>query len=321
VEQRLDYRVTHEPQRSFALLAPRELAAMGDKQIWFNDEPLALGSAPEAEATGPLARLEFSAPTEQIGAFQVFVRYALPLRNARGEATPLTIPLVVPAAEGDYQFSGQKVDFLLEEGLQIVPDLEGVDELARPTIIASSPTGHSYTWSKAANFSHWTLEPTEQGDDSAIAIMQMWVQTWLSPQLRQDRVAFRLRSPQETIRVRLPPGAKPGSVQTAIDGQETNHIAREPGLLVVSLPSAKRGRECVLEVCYSADSPALWLGTVSANLATARLAEAGAPRRVYWQLALPEDEHLVTQPPDLAAEMAWSVDRFPLSRSPILDQR
>jgi hypothetical protein len=57
------------------------------------------------------------------------------------------------------------------------------------------------------------------------------------------------------------------------------------------------------------------------QLRPAQIDGAGQPRRTYWQLALPASEHLLAGPSDLAAEMIWSADRFPLPRLPVLDQR
>ncbi len=54
---------------------------------------------------------------------------------------------------------------------------------------------------------------------------------------------------------------------------------------------------------------------------TARIEDALPPRRVYWQLLLPEDRHLIASPSKLTSEMAWAADRWPLLQRPVMDQR
>jgi hypothetical protein len=151
----------------------------------------------------------------------------------------------------------------------------------------------------------------------------MWVQTWLAPQIRQERVAFRLTSLQESMRIKLPRGVRHDNVQTAIDGQEIAHSSLRDtgGYIAVNLPAPARGNECVLEVYYSLDPPPPFLGTINDNLQTAKIEEALPPRRVYWQLVLPEDRTLVEAPDELTSEMAWATDRWPLMQRPVMDQR
>ena len=47
---------------------------------------------------------------------------------------------------------------------------------------------------------------------------------------------------------------------------------------------------------------------------TAQIEGASPPRRSYWQVALPANEHLVSSSAELATEMAWSSERWLLTR-------
>jgi hypothetical protein len=321
VEQRLEYRVLHEPRRSFTLLAPRELAAGGELELWYSDELLALNPVTGAAADPLMAALQFSLPVDQIGAFQVAVRYAVPLRWERAEPVTLKLPLVVPLDGEEDQITGQRVEFSLAEGLQISPDEEQADDAVQPT---TSGGGHAYFWSRPPVFSQWIVEPSAASEAAPIHIAKMWVQTWLAPQIRQERVAMSLSTLQETIRLQLPKGVRQASVQTAIDGQDVPRSLRPTSVAIVSVPPSARGRTCVLEVAYALDSPRSRLGMTSETLRTVRIDEAAAPRRVYWQLVLPQDEHLLATPEEWAAEMAWS-SAGPLQglvgRRPVMDQR
>ena len=136
----------------------------------------------DANVSNPsLARLQFATPTDQIGAFQVSVRYSLPLRWDGQKPLPLTLPLVLPVDQGDDdQFAGQQLEFMLAEGLQIEPDLEGDDELTQPTALGGTASD-TYSWSSPPVFSRWTVEPSQGTKVTTINVSQVWVQTWLAP--------------------------------------------------------------------------------------------------------------------------------------------
>jgi hypothetical protein len=108
-------------------------------------------------------------------------------------------------------------------------------------------------------------------------------------------------------------------LQTAVDGQKAPHVIRPPSLLLLNIPAAARGRECAIEIFYSLDPPESNWGVMSEELRTSRVEEATPPRRVYWQVAMPEDEYLIA-PAGMAAEMAWSPDRWLGGRRPVMDQ-
>jgi hypothetical protein len=312
VEQRLEYRVAHESRRSFTLVAPHDLPPAVGLTVSLNDEALSVTPVPSGGATNEPQRLEFSTAAPQIGTFQIVARYALPMPrwNAQ-EPLALTIPLIVPAQEENYQFAGQQVDFLLADGLDIAPDLSELDDLALPVADSSSGLEKSFTWPQAATTTKWLVS-------------KAWIQTWLSPRVRQERMALQLNTAQEALVVRLPSGVVIGNVQAAINAQPATVEVREAGVARLGVPPSVRGRDCVVEIWYALDAPARSAGLLRAELKPALIDGAAPPRRTYWQLLLPGDEHLLLPPSDLEVEMAWSRSYLmtgSLMRRPLLDQR
>ena len=191
------------------------------------------------------------------------MRYLVPLRWDGLKPLSWTLPLVLPVDESEAdQFTGQQVQFSLAEGLQIEPDMDGTDELAQPAMLGGG-SGLLYSWSSPPALSRWTIEPSQGAKAASVNVLQAWVQTWLSPQIRQERVAIRLNTMQDTVRVRLPKGVKQSSVQTAVDGYKVAGIFHDPGVVVVRCQTP-RNAECTLEVCYSLSPQNRswdWLGT------------------------------------------------------------
>lgn len=319
VEQRLLYRIAHEPKRSFVLVAPREPFTTDRLSVWSGEDQLGVQSLadPPSKAATQI-RLQFSTPNDQIGLFPVAVRYTLPLPRWDGQQPlPVTIPLVLPEDEANYQFAGQEITFDIQSGLQVEPDPAGVDEFSRPTAAAGNAA--MFTWSKAAATSRWQLQPLRDSSSTLTSCDKAWIQTWLAPKLRQDRAAFRLTSSADAVRVRLPAGTLMSDVQTAINGQAVPLAPRAPALLHVELPPAARGRPCVLEVWYSVPQPARRGDFLWEEMRPAVLEDATSPRRAYWQLVLTANDHLVLAS-ELASEMAWQPGHWLAGPQPLLDQ-
>jgi hypothetical protein len=322
IEQRLEYRVAHDPQRNFWLTVPQDVVASGTLQVWFDGEPLPVETqtAVADPADSTLVRLGFALPAAQLGMFQVLVRQNLPLAWDRQGAYPLSLPLPVPPDEPETRFLGQRVDFLLGEGLRVEPELETVDDLARPLPVPSAGAVAAFTWEKPVCLSHWTLRLVPGVEGTLVTVPQMWVQTWLAPGVRRDRVCLRLTTARESVRLRLPPGVQATSVQVAVDAREVRAELRQPRTLIVPLAPAAAQREYVVEVGYTLPPPEAVWGWQAAQLQAAVVEEAAPPRRMYWQLVLPEDQTLLLPPNDLVAEMAPASGLWPWLRQPVMDQ-
>lgn len=319
VVQRLDYRIAHEPQRVFTLVAPSEIVAAGNLHVSLGEEQLEVLPQSTIEPGQSSTLLSVTTQANQIGAFQFTVNYSLPLHWDRRAALPLEIPLVVPATEQADEFSNQRIDFSLADRLQIEPDVEetAAEDLPEP----QSGSSLAFSWSHPLTSTKWILELAAGSDVSGIAVSQMWVQTWLSPGVRQERTALRLVAERDALVLKVDKSVKQSSVVTAVDGREVPHSFRQPGILLVTLPAAARGRECLLEASYTVDAPPQWLGILSHEWRLAQIEDAQPPRRVYWQLVLPGDQHLLVGPPDLASEMVWSGRRSFARPRAVFDQR
>lgn len=323
IEQRLEYRVAHEPVRDLTFLVPREIAASDNFNLLVDGQALPVRSLPETSTSDDrLRHLQVTSPHDLIGPFEATAHYSLPLNWDRKAALPWTLPLVLPADDEASSFLNQQVEFQLASDMTIEPDQPEVDEVT--SAVAVRGAANTYTWEDAQSFSPWSLAPGRGVAAGTVHIRQMWVQTWLTPQIRQERVALRINTPQDSLRLRLPTGVNSASLLAAVDSEQVKpSTVQSSGAAgqVVTVPLKNRGTDCTVEIWYSLDAPLNRFGLVHGDLRTAQVLEAEPPRRAYWQLVLPEHQHLLSLPQELSAEMAWSPDRFRLTRRPIMDQR
>jgi hypothetical protein len=321
IEQRLDYQIAHESARDFSLLVPREIASRDDLDLLLDGQSLPLRFLSDPPLTDErLERLQFTSPRDLSGNVAVTVRYSLPVTWDRKSPLAWTLPLVVPAQEDGSSFTGQQVEFQLLDDMTIEPVQNQADEVVQPTAVRG--LANAYFWEDPLSFSSWLMSPGRDGSTAAVHVSQMWVQTWLSPSVRQERVVMRVRTLQESIRLRLPPGA--ASPVTAVDAVEVEpSMAQSVGApgQVVTVPLKNRNGECIVEIWYVIDPPPTQLGITHSDLRPAQILESEPPRRAYWQLVMPEDQHLLEMPPEMSAEMTWSRNGLRVFRRPILDQR
>jgi len=259
-------------------------------------------------------------PTEQIGLCQLVVKYSLPLPKwDRQKPLMVEIPLVVPADEPHQQLGGQQIEFATSEPLAIKPSPDDSDEFSRPSPTSASGQG-AYAWSRVSPQSRWIVEPTEGSVSPSVALRKMWIQTWLSGPVRQERAVFRFTSDADQLRVRLPASPRMGGIQAAINGQTAEVALRPPRTVLVPLPAPARGREVVLELWYAMDDASAAGGWGRPQLQPPAFEAASAPQRLFWQVCLPGDEYLLLPPSTYASEMQWRAGEWPAWMKPARSQ-
>ncbi|HZN34767.1 MAG TPA: hypothetical protein VFB80_13155, partial [Pirellulaceae bacterium] len=165
IEQQLEYRIAHEPQRAFTLLAPRGLLSSGNLQVTLGGQPLSTSAAPEPLAPAATSaqsapgeavqRIEFTTPSDQIGVCTIVVRYTSALPASDGhQPLDVSVPLVIPADEGEQQFQAQTLEFLAGEAWQIEPGEHTGGEFSHPAPLPAAAGGQAFTWSRATPLTH-----------------------------------------------------------------------------------------------------------------------------------------------------------------------
>ncbi|MBQ6829360.1 MAG: hypothetical protein IJO46_15225, partial [Thermoguttaceae bacterium] len=92
---------------------------------------------------------------------------------------------------------------------------------------------------------------------SSVIVDRAWLQTWLSDDVRVDRVAYRVSGRRDRLAIRLPDDVRQDRVAVSLDGVPFANVAdAKHGLfanaqtLVVPIPESARDREYVLELSY-----------------------------------------------------------------------
>jgi hypothetical protein len=143
----------------------------------------------------------------------------------------------------------------------------------------------------------------EAGGDEAVAsatvVERAWLQTWLADDQRMDRAVFRVFSGADRVVLQLPEGIE--QTIALVDGREVAAVPTDREL-TVPMPRTS-SNEHTLEVSLTfGDRPPLG----EMRFAPPVLRDAVGPRRWFWQLLVPADEHLLWADSRLTSANRWT---------------
>lgn len=304
VEQRLGYRILYEPQRTFTLLVPETLAARGEIKVLLGTETLLLVPAPATNSvSGPsLARFQATAPQEQRGNVDLIVQYSIPLPALEADKlSELPVPLVIPVEEEVQSTIGQSLKATWNGALHV--------ELAETSTFQPITRGPAnelrYSSARLLPTARWKVSPADPGAESTVSVSQLWLQSVVSDQGRQDRAVWKLRTTARELTLRFPPETEMESVQLALNGRKLTDIRSEGSTIHIPL-SGDSQADRVLEAWFAAPGRQPLGDSLQTRLAAPRLEGVAHIRAVYWQLCLPADHHLVGDPAGFIPEMQYS---------------
>lgn len=322
VEQKFVYTIAHKPVETLTLEVPQALAGPGTVQVLHEGQPVAAGDlpAPPGAAASRALQKRVVLPAPRIGTCELTVRYPISVDELLPETTVIsTIPLVMPA-EG--KLMGNRLGVTAAPGVQ-VQLREGPWTLAQDAPLTPEA---SYSLQLRAD------QPTEKvvlviqlgGRDAlgATLVERAWIQTWVTSTSlggeRQDRAAFRFTSDQRELELILPDSVDPNAVQLTLDRHRVMARRTEGGTLVIPLAEADASTAHLLEVHYHVPEGIAELSRWDVQLP--RLGRNVWVRRLYWQLVLPRNEHVIVGPAGFTPEFLWGFNGAFWGRNPLLEQ-
>jgi hypothetical protein len=307
VEQNLDYLVSYEPVDHLLVEVPRGLAGASRLELFQQDQPAAAVALPESsdDPAAPV-RMRIALPKPCIGACRLTARYRMALQKpAAADHTVLSVPLLTPV-EGE--LAGNRLTITAAAGLR-VEACPG----AWTAVEAAAPGGVQLTAAKRATQAELTV--TWESGAAAAVVERAWVQSWLSSSARQDRALFAFAGNRKEVELTMPPGVD--QISVLLDGKAVAAPRAADGGMTIPLGGNAEHDGHLLELRYQfLERPPRGLVT----LEMPRLGRGGWVRRLYWQLILPRDEHLLTPPEGFAGEQTWAWTGSCWGRRPLLDQ-
>lgn len=331
VQQELDYRIAYEPLRTLELQLPRAvldsdslIVLDGDQALpftalpWHGDqaaEPAEAGASTAAADHNALARLQVDLLADRIGPLNVRLQYDWPTPALGLTGTsPVRVPLVMPVAGAHTVLASTRLEIHARPHVHVqLP--EGGWERGEPP--GQRPPRETYFSRSLPREVNLLLTRLDRQQRTSTAVLQAWVQTWLTSVRRRDRAVFRVLTDEERILVRPAEGAR--VEQVLLDGRPFPAGRDEAGLTVIAMPRATSPQEHVVEVWQSFPQTPPFVGSVA--LQAPAIEGSRWTRQVYWQLILAAHQTLLFSPASLTAEMTWQRHGLFVARRPVLDEQ
>lgn len=322
IEQRFSYQIAYEGKRSYLLELPSGLPEPKGLQVLRGTELLEHRPATEVEDGKNL--LEAIDTQSRLGRVELTVRYSLPAPVLKAEpATKLQLPLIVPAASDYDRFLGQgiRLEHAEEIRLSLPEGAANGDELlpSERGVLA----GKSEQQLTVLELNASLLQTPEI---SGLVIDRLWMQSWLSPQRRQDRCVLQIRTAAPALIVRLPVAVAESNVQILLDGKGVTSTTSGERTVRIELGTTTTSQPHVVELWYALrrTSSPFWIADQRLTPPQVEMPNSNErilPQRAQWQVILPAHEHLLFDPPAYAPEMKWTWKNYFWTRVSLSDQR
>jgi hypothetical protein len=311
VESRLAFQIAYQPTDHLTLRAPRSIAPER-MTILYDGQPIApvpLRTPLAGDAQTTPWRVNLPAP--RIGRCELQVSYTLRREKPPTEkSAPAVVPLVVP---GEGQLTSNILSVVPKTGIAVSYPSGPWSEEPQSDASGNAPA-LMLTARRAIPEVTLAVSSKQSPSENSTIVERAWIETRLTDSGRQDRAVFRLSTGQPRLQLRLPGGADDRSLVVEVDAVEIAPESIRQREVTIPMPPGPRG-EHLIEARYRlADRGPQG----SLTLEGPQLVSVNWVQQFYWQLVLPEHEHVVFAPPGYTEEMSWVWSDFYWQRQPTL---
>ena len=300
VQQDFTYDVRHQMLDSLLLQTPSGL--LHKKNLRIELLPLASELNDQPELSTPLdyptetptetaegsqqVELRIALPHPRIGRFRVRAHYSLPANQSPLEGNGGRVLPLLSSLEGD--FGKQVLTVQSTSGLLLAP-------------VAGSPWKIESYHPEERIHTFVSTEPTyllnlvstpPQRSEADLSLEKIWVQTWLTPALVQERTVFQFLGGGDSLVVELPVGNLSGDeVEIMLDGEEASNNSTSIGRLEIKVPKNTPSTRHTLELRYRFSRRLRWIESL--RIERPRLAGNEDFPVIDWQIITPVEFSLV----------------------------
>lgn len=330
VRQTFTYDVKYEPLDSLELRVPNKLLDAKSMRnatnlkYFIDGKPAPSQNLRMEELSGKDYRLchILLGDAPKIGTCVVSVQYDCPTVEFKDKSTKLIeLYLTQPHTRADQasddsdadegvseeRFMGNELRFNVPSGvfLSYVKNDQAFWTLEQDGVTADGLTRyHNYR----SNMPETQIRFEAVGDRQRVTCVERaWIQSWFGLNKRVDRIAYRMTTGYDVVKIKLPEGVKREQVAVVVDGAALRDVAdRERGLfdedMTLNIPISKelQQREFVLELSYAAPLAETNRGRCLAYFPT--FLDVAWVRRAYWQIVEPGDRSIVVSPKNWTSE-------------------
>ena len=304
VKQELTYRVDYEPLNELTLNIPQSIVDPEELEIRLDGELLVAAELPPkvgSEDQPESVRKRVVFPAERIGRFVLTIQY--PIEGLKLEPQTSMYPVVPLVMPGEGELTSNRLYVTGASGIHV----DSHDEAW--TLSEEPPDGYPQSAALEMAASHRTdrvelqVHLEDPGTLGSTVVELAWIQTRLTESYRQDRAVFQFTSDESQLELIIPADVVPSVVTLLLDGQLVQAEPIPGNRLMIAISAGPDAQPHRLEATYHCDNRQGGPGLLS--LEFPRLGDEVWVRRMYWQLVLPRNQHVIVSPKGFVPEFRW----------------
>ena len=198
----------------------------------------------QSTSTDPVSTFHVALPQSRLGKFSVIIRYRLARPIEPSPAGTWQLPLVQPL---DGELGSHHV--ACPRTRRFTVSLDSSADASPWRQISSDDSdpnsGVEFVATQPAARLPLIVQSLNANAPAETFVDRVWLQTWVSGDLRQDRAAFRFRTAGSQVAVELAPQT-PEALEVMLDGERAQVLAREPGRVVVAVSQPQADTDTTL---------------------------------------------------------------------------
>ena len=320
VYQRFSYHIDYQPLRSLEIDVPR--AATGNNDLQFEVDgnkviAAALAAKPGRKVDPDSVPMAIPLPSPgQIGSVELVIRYPLRWQNELPPQASIVreIHLAMPR---DGELVGNRLSATSLPPLKVGAHDETWAQESGPESSPAQSLALNLSTPKANHKVVMAVHCEQLSEQKSTVVTKAWIRTDLTGQSRQDWAAFEVLTSQSDLDVFLPEGVGHAQVEIILDGETVQPKEASKNHLRLSLPAGNRERY-LLQLQYHCPGERPAKGRMDLDLP--RVGEDVWNRRLYWELILPQDEHVIINPKGFVCEYTWGWNGFFWGQQPVCNR-
>ena len=313
VRQTIRFEVSYEAVEWLSLLVPRELTEPGALEIALagaSIHPLLVRRNAPDEASAGHVELRVPLTKPRIGTIDLVLHYQIPIgRPQSADAGEHILPLVAPA-----DVKVQRSELMLEPSTAAAAQV--ADAAWSPSEdIAGGSAGRRYRANGAPLQVALLVRSQGPSTSGNVVVQRGWVQSWFSGKFRHDQAAYLLRNREDRLQIELPDGAEQAASEVWLDGKPVVAEFNSASSLTVPLPVDNGPHRLMLRYRVPVQGSG-WFRRAQLP----RFPSGTWVQRMYWQLVLPPDAHLLALPLGTTPEYLWQRQGWIWQRQSSLDE-
>jgi hypothetical protein len=212
------------------------------------------------------------------------------------------LPLLAPAEEEGVITARQQVMLVQSSTAE---NLFAPRHLDDPGIsVNETPQGTVLVWPRRAALLELDRALGVRTAGPALQIDRQWLQLWLAPALRRDRLVARVAGAGESFSVTLPTGVTASDITVLVDGQSPRRLKLDGQSLSIEVGASTQDVR-TLELWYLMPGYPSSLAPQQRVLELPRINAAATPAQCWLQVVTPASEQVLYSPSPVTPEQAW----------------